>query len=659
MKLRKLAKILGGILVLLILVLVTVPFFISSDFLKAQLIAQVKKTTGRTLEIKEAPPHSGFSPISPSAADVTLGNPAGFNSAYFVHIDKLETGAALSPLLSKQLHVTGITLDGATINLEQTANGAKNWEFAADKTKEAAAESADKSAKSSSPMTNFALGDVHIKNSAFTYNAAGAKSVAASDISLTLSGTDGASPLTFDGSARYQGEAVKTHIWIEQIKPFLAGKATKLTASIDLPGGVVQYEGTGSMGDDINADGKLETTISSLPSLMTWATGVPPAGALPKTVELHTNFALRGSKSIFLTEMTAEADETKLDGKLAINLADAVPAIRGTMHVGTLDLNQFKNAESSNASAAAAKSAPSNGWSDERIDLSGLRAVNANLDLKIDAIRSGNLEIGESAAQVGLTNGLLKLFIVKAALYEGSIKGSVDVNGSGPSANIATNIALEGVQIEPLMTALSGKSRLKGKANLTFALRGNGVSERAIVSTLEGNGSLKVADGAVKGVNIAQFLRDAKKGFLFGSNSSESTDFTELTATFTVQQGILTNKDLAMKSPALRLSGSGTVNLPSRALNYKLMPTIAATSKGQGGKDNVGGLTIPLLISGPWSNPQVVPDVAGLVQENLKDPTALKQNLKDIKSQIKNINSPKDIGRALFGGSKPATNTAQ
>jgi AsmA protein len=118
----------------------------------------------------------------------------------------------------------------------------------------------------------------------------------------------------------------------------------------------------------------------------------------------------------------------------------------------------------------------------------------------------------------------------------------------------------------------------------------------------------------------------------------------------------VTNNDLSMKSPVLRVAGKGTVSLPPKTVNYRLEPTIVGSLKGQGDtKDARTGLTIPLVIAGPWANPSITPDVVGMLQDGLKNPEALKQNLKDITGQLKDFNSPKDIGKALLGAPPKAT----
>ena len=236
------------------------------------------------------------------------------------------------------------------------------------------------------------------------------------------------------------------------------------------------------------------------------------------------------------------------------------------------------------------------------------------------------------------------------ALYDGSAKAKVTLD-SGTNA-MRVKLSLSNVQVEPLMTALSGASKLQGAATVAVEMTGKNGEQAAMMRSLNGEASLKMADGAIKGINVASFLRDLKRGFVMGNSTAEKTDFTELTASLKIANGVATNDDLAMKSPILRLAGKGTIDLAARTINYRAEPTIVGTIQGQGGRDDAKGIAVPLLITGPWSAISVMPDMAGVLQESLKNPEALKQNLKNAKDLLGDVNSPKDIGKALLGGGK-------
>jgi AsmA protein len=108
------------------------------------------------------------------------------------------------------------------------------------------------------------------------------------------------------------------------------------------------------------------------------------------------------------------------------------------------------------------------------------------------------------------------------------------------------------------------------------------------------------------------------------SQGGAKTDFTELSASFVIKNGVAHNDDLQGKSPLLRLSGAGDINLGTDSIDYTLKATIVATSTGQGGKDvaDVHGLTAPVHVTGTFDNLKYRVDVAALAADAAKSAVA-------------------------------------
>ena len=77
---------------------------------------------------------------------------------------------------------------------------------------------------------------------------------------------------------------------------------------------------------------------------------------------------------------------------------------------------------------------------------------------------------------------------------------------------------------------------------MTIDVSGQGVTVSAIKKALNGSAALNLADGALKGINIGETIRNAKAklGSLKGettqaSNAVDKTDFTELKASFAIK----------------------------------------------------------------------------------------------------------------------------
>jgi len=192
----------------------------------------------------------------------------------------------------------------------------------------------------------------------------------------------------------------------------------------------------------------------------------------------------------------------------------------------------------------------------------------------------------------------------------------------------------------PFLTDAAEFERLEGTATAEFGLTTTGGSERELVNNLNGDGRVIFADGAVSGINIAAMVRNASTAFLSAdSNETRKTDFAELSGSFVIQNGILTNDDLTLQAPALRVNGSGAVDLPSKTVDYRIDPKAAATLEGQGSETDVTGILVPVLVTGPFDDLSYKPDLSGVIDQAIKDPDALKEQ---VKQQVKNLGKSGD-----------------
>jgi AsmA protein len=135
-------------------------------------------------------------------------------------------------------------------------------------------------------------------------------------------------------------------------------------------------------------------------------------------------------------------------------------------------------------------------------------------------------------------------------------------------------------------------------------------------------------------------VRNVTSAFQGGGGEERATDFAELSGSFAIRKGILSNDDLWLQAPVLRVAGRGQINLPERTLDYRLEPKAAPTIEGQGGAREVAGLLVPVIIKGPWSDPSIAPDLSGVAQRVLENPEALKEQVEQLG----------DMGKAIKKG---------
>ena len=183
------------------------------------------------------------------------------------------------------------------------------------------------------------------------------------------------------------------------------------------------------------------------------------------------------------------------------------------------------------------------------------------------------------------------------------------------------------MDIQALLRDVAGKDLLEGRGRVSAVLQGQGRTLGALRSSLAGQAALQLRDGAVKGVNLAKSFRQAKAALSMKQDAvtraqvAEKTDFSELTATARMADGVATSDDLDLKSPFLRVGGAGRFDIGRGLVDYTARATIVAVPAGQdtAGLAAMKGVTVPVRLSGPFDAIDWKIQWSGVASAALKD----------------------------------------
>ncbi len=143
--------------------------------------------------------------------------------------------------------------------------------------------------------------------------------------------------------------------------------------------------------------------------------------------------------------------------------------------------------------------------------------------------------------------------------------------------------------------------RLTGAGNTTLNLSGAGGSLYQIMHSLSGEGTIQIDKGSFKGIDLAAMMRNLQKAF---GGFEGATEFTSLTGTFQMKDGILQNVDMSLISPLFKAEGKGQIDVGEQNMSYTVTPTSLA-------KD--AKFSVPVDITGPWNNLKFRPDLGSLI----------------------------------------------
>lgn len=554
-------KILLGLVALVVLAIIGVAIVVNSiDFnqYRGEIAAQVQKATGRTLTIKGDLKASIFS-LTPSIKvnDVTFANAPWGSKPQMATIGTFSADVQLIPLLSKDIRINRIVLENADILLETDKQGKGNWAFDAPgnaNTKPAqgaAPGAAPTPAQTSSAAPLPHVGEIVIKNFTLTYR----------------DGVTGG----------------KNQVQLKNLK----AKSSSSTSPIDL-----DLEG------DYNGQAvKIDGTLGPVADLV--------AGNKPYPVKLDTKVG----NSEIKADMTA--------------MLTGTPKLSGKIDIPTLDIKQLQSlagndngkggtgggTASGGSSGGAAKSGGAKGgklFSDDPIDVSFLRAAEADLNVRGGKIVFDKITAEDLAANIALKGGRLTVKPLTVKLAGNVLNADAMVDGSSGKPAVNINLVARKTDIGALLRMMGSDQIVEGSADVDVALSGAGGSAHAIASGLNGKTSVVMNDGHINNKYLKLAAADLMKVIDPWAPKEDSTKLNCLLSKFDIKSGVATSEVNVVDTSAFSVTAGGRVNLGPETIDMIVDPK----PKNQ----SVMNLAVPIRVTGALADPDFMPDSTAIAK---------------------------------------------
>ena len=263
-------------------------------------------------------------------------------------------------------------------------------------------------------------------------------------------------------------------------------------------------------------------------------------------------------------------------------------------------------------------------------DLSILKQLDIKGDFSLEGLLYEDIKIGKITNTLIVKNGQASIKQLTINLYDGSLYLDAWVNEANGKNKYQATTKIKDLTLLPLLKDAAKLEILSGKANFDLVANGQGLTAAKIQQGVNAKGSFKIVDGEVYGINLSEKVR-VFKAKLKGQTLTEDkrvkkTDFASLSGDFTVAKGIVNNQKLLMLSPVIRLDGTGLADTLKQTLDYKLGITPLSKTTEETSYADLGCISIPLLISGPFADPSINLDTESALKAELE---AKKQALKD------------------------------
>ncbi len=340
-------------------------------------------------------------------------------------------------------------------------------------------------------------------------------------------------------------------------------------------------------------------------------------------------FKLQASPNIIkIKDMKSSLDQSNMQGNIQISEFKS-PYISFDMQLDKIDMDQYLPSEQTKKEVNTSNSKAQK--KDEEIEqtailpastLELLRSVKIKGRLSIEELKMKNIKLNNVLFKLNAQNGIFDINPLKADLYKGNFQCVSTMRLNKEKPRIITQGSLKSVALEPLLYDISGKRTLSGTGNIDIDLKTNGMYLKELKQNANGQISLLFEQGSFRGINFVQFLRDTVQLVKGGSATSEpkeaqQTDFTQINAKTTINNGIAYTSDLSVASPLFTLQGSGQTDLVKEILNYTLQIKLAENiSKHVDFRvKELKGQEIPVRISGTWEKPKYNVDIQSIITE--------------------------------------------
>ena len=615
-----------GLIALAVVALGAAVAIVDGQFVKTRLESAMKDKN-RTLKIDGVPQVKLFPVAGIALGKASLSEPG--SDKLFVSLESAEVAVRVMPLLSGEVAVETLRLSGLKANVVRRKDGRMNFA-------DLAGEDDKKSHEPKAPP-KVRIAEINVEKVQLAYrDESTGQELNLAEVELKTGRLDGQTPGKVSLAARITGkrpevdlraqasgglrfnlgrEEIEFDGFVVQVK----GRFDQDTLAADFSAPKVEITPARASGTEIKGSVQLKGPQRNVGAKLRIASieGSSSALSIPAVlIELDAassgismkallNAAIKANlaKQDLDVAVSGKLDESALKAKVAVtNFAPLKATFDASIE--RLNLDRYFPPERRDAEP------------NRPIDLAALKGKSVTGKLAVGVLTYRHAKLEDLKAEVKLADGKLEVSPYSAKLYGGTLTGALSADANGNKLQLKETA--QNVAVGALLRDVAQKDVLEGRGSITADLRTIGATVAAMKKALAGSARLEMKDGAIKGINLADSARNAKSALGMKQNKpdpSQKTDFSEMSASFKIANGVARNDDLKALSPFLRLGGAGNLDIGNNTIDYLAKATLAATAKGQGGRDvgQVAGVTIPVKLTGALDNPQWNVDYSALL----------------------------------------------
>ena len=646
--LKILFSIIGLMVLLGVIGIVTVMLMFDVNDHRDEIELVVEKNTGRELIIDGDIGLAVFPWIEIEMPPVYLGNAEGFGDEPMISIEEAKLSLRLMPLLMRrEVQVSTARLTGLELNLAVNSDGRGNWQDFIDAADYKSSMPEDEQAPADASLGALEIAGIELLDSAIGYtDAQTGTSIVLADLNIEIGDISGGEDtISLDGfsiGALIEGLSETPTVFSLETAAVDIDTSAETVALGEVDLGLLGLDIAAtvepfSYANEITPVAKIVVEPFSLRNLMQRLDIEAPETADPTALgraEIAATASV-GADAISLTDLLLIMDQTTFTGELAIPQGNN-DVFNLALNSDGIDLDKYMAPATEGEGGGASNEAP------VEIPAELIRLINARGSLKLGTVQLSGMRFYNVDLGLVTNNGKLRLHPFSATLFEGQYNGDIRIDASGNTPVLTVNEQIEDVQLGALAKAMFDQDNITGTINGSFALSGRGADMLAVQQSLGGNISMELNDGAFEGTDIWHELRKARALIRQEEapepNLPARTEFSEVSVSGPVNNGVFSSDNLKALLPFMELSGNGSVNFVDATVDYRVnarvfeKPELVGDEATAEELEDLAKVRIPIRITGPVAAPSVKPDTEKLLREAAKKEVEdkLKDKLKDL-----------------------------
>ena len=389
-----------------------------------------------------------------------------------------------------------------------------------------------------------------------------------------------------------------------------AVSASKIAAKIGKPSAIL-LSASGSLADVLSGKGvdlKIGLEGQSLSSVETMT-----GATLPKVPPFSITAQISDKAGYAVNNLKAKIGLSDLSGDLSVKLSGAKPVIKADLQSDRLDLDElFPDVSQPKLppQRSTKTKKPQQLFSRKTIERSAFKAIDANISLKIDALKiEGNI-LEKLEGRASLVSGNLNIDHLFATFDEGRLVSKLTFDASKKRPSLQVKADIRDLPLGKFLKKSKITDTLKLSINTGMDVKGQGASLHEIMASLEGRLKVVGRNGRID----SKFLSGAMSGvsdIIPWFKNEDANKINCFVGRFDINKGKAQSKVILLETVGMTVKGHGNINLGRETLDLTFVPKAKQTS--------LASFALPMQFKGPLSNPKISPNVSKEAVETVKN----------------------------------------